>query len=340
MRINFQVCDEAMKLYRDITTVPAEYPRMVVTIGNFDGIHRGHQELFARMVKSARATAATAAVLTFDPHPYEVLRPESTPQLITTTEEKIRLIGLTGADILIIQPFTLEFSRLSARDFLTNLLIPYLRPTKIIVGQNFRFGRDKGGGTNYLQEASRLYHFEVDVVPSIRESDATLSSSSIRSAIVDGDVEKAKCYLGRPYSISGHVVKGDNRGHRLGFPTANLETQSHLIPADGVYACLAHVRDRFYSAVINIGLRPTFQTNKRTIEVHMLDFSGDLYGTDLELLFFSRIRPEKRFSSADELKAQISLDIEASRILLAKAEPFGGLPTDSLTKTPCPVFSP
>ncbi|MBN2384029.1 bifunctional riboflavin kinase/FAD synthetase [bacterium] len=302
-----------MQIVHSIRELREPLSYVVVTMGNFDGIHRGHQTLFQHVTRQAREHDGTAVVLTFDPHPVQLLHPDLVLAQITPLRTKIDLLEQFGIDLLVIQPFTAEFAEISADHFLTTLLKPYLDPKEIIVGENFHFGKDKHGTIEYLRERGQELGFTVKVVQPIRDNETIISSSMVRSIIRKGWVEQAEKYLGRPFMIDGIVIPGDQRGRSLGYPTANIDTDYVLVPADGVYAALVNHKGTLYKAVVNIGHRPTFRSSGHTIEAHLLDFSGDLYNQRLSIYFLDRIREERSFASVEALSRQIERDIQAAR---------------------------
>jgi riboflavin kinase / FMN adenylyltransferase len=280
-----------------------ERPRRVA-VGEFDGVHVGHRAVIA----------GNDTVLTFEPHPMTVLRPEAAPKLLTSLELKSELIAELGVEELVILPFDEVFARQSAREFIDRVLVEQLDATQVSVGTNFRFGHS-AVGTNALLAADR--RFEARVVPLVEGEGAIVSSSRIRRLIAEGDVEDASDLLGQPFRIRGEVVSGDQRGRELGFPTANLVPDPALAcPASGVYAC--RVGDRM--AAVNVGVRPTFGDGQALlIEAFLLDFSGDLYDQTITIEFVARLRGEERFASADSLITQMARDVERTRELLGSA---------------------
>jgi len=307
-----------MRIEHSIRAIKRDLPYVVMTLGNFDGIHRGHQSLFDRVTRIAHEKNGTAVVLTFDPHPLKLLKPDIILPQITPLSTKIDLIGSLGIDLLVIHPFTEEFSAIHAEEFLTSYLKPHLDPKVIIVGENFQFGKNKSGNIDFLRARSRELDLDVQIVQPITDEQVIISSSTIRKDIQRGQVQRAGKFLGRPFMIDGTVVRGDNRGHTLGFPTANLETEYNLLPANGVYVALVPLQGKMEKAVVNIGYRPTFQSREHAIEVHLLDVSADLYGKRISLYFIERIRDERPFLAVDDLVQQIRQDIVKARDCCAK----------------------
>ena len=299
---------------KDITTT---FTNSVITLGNFDGIHLGHQELIRMVIRRARETGGTSLVVTFRPHPLKILAPEKCPPLISIYEEKIRLIEALGVDALVKIPFTMDFAAMSPEAFVKDILCDLLGAKEIFVGFNYRFGKGRAGNIEMLRELGTRHGFTVREVEQVSLRGEVISSTAIRQLLKDGEVEHAARLLGRVYAVTGIVVKGDGRGRGLGFPTANIAAKHAIIPSDGVYAVQLHVRDHFYDGIANIGLRPTFNKKTRTIEVHVFDFDEDLYGEDISLYFIRKIREEKKFRGPDELIRQITKDIAAAREILA-----------------------
>jgi riboflavin kinase/FMN adenylyltransferase len=306
-----------MRVIKDHEPIPGDLRGAVVTIGNFDGVHLGHRHIFNTLVAEAGRAGCPAIVISFDPHPKSVLHPEKRPfYLITTLEEKIRLITELGIDALILIPFSLDYARTTAESFVWEVLWEGLRIRKILIGHDYTFGRDKRGNEAFLQAQGRVLGFGVEAMGAYRAEGAAVSSTRIRQAILAGNVRLAALLLGRPYNVSGKVVAGHRRGAGLGFPTANLVPDKELIPPSGIYAVRVQLSDRQVPGVLNIGFNPTFDDQKLSIEVHLLDFAGDLYGQALDLLFVERLRDEARFAAPEELVAQIRRDIDRAREIL------------------------
>ena len=307
-----------MKTIHQIDNIPEELTGSYLTIGNFDGVHRGHQYLFRHLVNQARNAQRPAVVLTFDPHPKMVLHPDRRPfYLITSIEEKIRLIETQDVDGLIIIPFNIDFSKITAREFVYDLLWEKLRIKKILIGHDYTFGKGKEGNEAFLVAQGQKLGFDVEVMGAFQVEETIISSTRVRNAILEGNVKTAAAWLGRPYNLVGKVIPGHNRGAGLGFPTANIEPEKELVPARGVYAAWARIDDQTYGSVLNIGMNPTFDDNKMSIEVHLLDFRGDIYGKTLEILFIEKLRDEKKFNGPAELIVQIRKDVEQARTQLS-----------------------
>jgi riboflavin kinase/FMN adenylyltransferase len=306
-----------MILITDLNSVKTPFTKSVVTLGNFDGLHLGHQELLKMVIGRAKETGAVSLVVTFRPHPLKILAPEKCPPLISIYEEKIRLFERLGIDVLVKIPFTRDFSVMPPEAFVRDILCGILGAKEIFVGYNYRFGRGREGNVGTLKELGRKLGFTVREVEQVSLDGEVISSTKIRTLLRDGDVEHASRLLGRPYAITGIVVKGDGRGKGLGFPTANIAPKHEIIPANGVYAVGLYVRDKFYDGIANIGLRPTFRKKNLTIEAHVFDFNEDIYGEEISLYFIGRMRGEKKFRNGEELINQIRSDIESAKAMLA-----------------------
>jgi riboflavin kinase/FMN adenylyltransferase len=257
-------------------------------------------------------------VVTFRPHPLKVLAPEKCPPLISIYEEKIELFKKLGIDVLVKIPFSLHFAEMSPREFVRTILCDLLGTKEIFVGCNYRFGRGREGTTQTLRMMGDEFGFRVNEVKQISLQNEVISSTKIRQLLTAGEVEHAADLLGRPYAITGIVIRGDSRGKTLGFPTANIASKHAIVPSDGVYAVKLSARETCHNGVVNIGLRPTFATKSLTIEVHVFDFNEDLYGEEVTIFFIKKLRQEKKFDSADALIAQITKDVAEAKIVLAE----------------------
>jgi riboflavin kinase/FMN adenylyltransferase len=296
---------------------------MVLTVGVFDGVHLGHRHLLARLREVALRCQALSGVVTFRRHPLELLDPRASLTYLTGLDRKIDLIKAEGVDAVVALTFDAELAALSARQFVV-LLKKHLRMRALLVGTDFSLGKNREGTPELLREVGRDLGFEVEVVPPLQVSGETVSSTAIRQALSAGDMARVLRLTGRPYSVAGKVVTGVGLGRHLGFPTINLEVDPKCaIPADGVYASFAHVGSRVYDSVTSIGLRPTFDGKVRTVETYVLDFQGDLYGRDVAVDIIQRLREERKFPGAEDLKKQIALDIEKSRAILRTTAPAG-----------------
>lgn len=309
-----------MKVVHGLDSIDKPFTRAVLTIGNFDGVHLGHQALFNEVISRARAIRGTAVALTFDPHPVRVLQNNGHPPLITLGEQKVELIRGTGLDALVVIPFTPEFAQISARKFLEDILVSRLGMAGFVVGGDYAFGRDREGNIDFLRDAANRLGFSLVVADWIQaplESAGRISSTRIRELVQDGEVREARRLLGRPYQVRGTVLHGRNRGGKLlGCPTANLALQDELSPKTGIYAVTVEYDGDIHPGVANIGWSPTFDDHLFTVEIHLLDFSGDLYDKQIRVNFVERIRDEKKFSGISELAEQIQRDISAARDIL------------------------
>ncbi|WP_322752127.1 bifunctional riboflavin kinase/FAD synthetase [Frankia sp. Cas3] len=309
-----------MQRWRGVLETPDDWPGGVVTIGFFDGVHRGHQQIIRRAVERAHRAGQLAVVLTFDPHPAEVIRPGSHPALLTTPAFKAELLERLGVDALCVQPFTPEFSRVPADGFVHDMLLHRLRPSAVVVGENFTYGHRAAGNLETLRCSGVTDGFAVEGVRLLRADDHVLSSTHIRACIADGDVVTAARALGRDHRVEGIVVHGDARGRAIGYPTANLATTAYAaVPADGVYAGHAVWSGKRYPAAISIGTNPTFDGTQRRVEAYLLDFDDDLYDAHLAFEFTERLRPTLRFDSVADLVAQMAADVLATRKIITPA---------------------
>lgn len=295
-------------------------PFAVVTSGTFDGVHLGHQKILARLREICHTSGGQSVVITYWPHPRTVVSEADDLQLLSTIEEKAQLLDQQQVDHLIIIPFTRDFSELSSGQFIRRILVDGIGTKKLVIGYDHRFGRNREGSFGHLSENAGLYGFAVEEIPRQDIENVGVSSSKIRQALLYGNVHIATEYLGRPYSLSGVVVKGNQLGRTLGFPTANIHVSEpyKLIPADGVYAVQVIVNQSVKNGVMNIGLRPTVHGANRTIEVNIFDFDRDIYGQELTVFFVAKIRGEQKFSGIDALKIQIGQDKETAMQLLPK----------------------
>ncbi len=294
----------------------------VVAIGNFDGLHRGHLALFERAKRRAEERGAKAAVLTFEPHPVRVVAPRFAPPLILTLDEKLAGILAAGISAVMVQPFDHAFAKTPPRAFVEDILVRSLQVSGVVVGTDFSFGHKGAGTVADLERWLAGHDVTVDVVPPVTEGGMVCSSTKVRELVREGRVDAASVILGRTYSLTGIVEDGDKRGKRMKVPTANLRTTRELLPRIGVYATVAKLDDgRLLESVTNVGLRPTFDGEGVRVEAHLLDYDGHLYGRPLELFFHERLRDERKFASADELRQQIAKDVEAARAALARHGP-------------------
>ncbi len=317
-----------MQRWRGLEATPADLGRTVVTIGMYDGVHRGHQSLIGAAVARARAMHRPCLLLTFDPHPAEVVRPGSHPAILTAMDRKAELVASLGVDAMCVLPFTAEFMRLPSETFTHTVLVEHLHVAQVVVGENFTYGHRAAGTVATLTAEGRRFGFAVEGVPLAEDSsdsgDVTISSTYIRACVAAGDMASAARALGRPHRVDGVVVRGDRRGRDLGYPTANVESQPYTaIPADGVYAGHLVTRDprsggtrERFPAAISVGSNPTFQGSRRTVEAYVLDYDGDLYGEHVGVEFVSRLRPMAAFADVEGLLTAMAKDVTDTRSIL------------------------
>jgi riboflavin kinase/FMN adenylyltransferase len=304
-------------VFHDLPEGAASFSRTVVTIGNFDGVHLGHRAILARVRQRAKELEAQSVAVTFEPHPIKVLRPEASLPLLTTPEQKIELMTASGLDALVVLPFTKEFAALPAREFVQRYFLERLKVREVVVGHDYCFGRGREGNIDLLKEMGQQHGFTVQVVWAVEADGAVVSSSLIRAMLRLGKVVPANQLLGRHYGVVGRVVTGKGRGAKLlGIPTANIRPENELLPATGIYAVYVHRGQEIIPGAANIGTAPTFENGEFTLEVHLLDFSGDLYGERLGVEFVARLREERRFPNIEALAAQIHADIAKAREVL------------------------
>jgi riboflavin kinase/FMN adenylyltransferase len=305
-----------MNIIYDLNELKEPLKNPVLTIGNFDGVHKGHLVLFDRVKARAKAINGQSAVMTFEPHPIKVMQPGNGPPLITPIKQKLDLISDAQIDVILCIPFTRQFASISAEEFVQDILVDRLGIKEIVVGYDYTFGFKRQGNINLLQELGEKLGFKVHVVDAIHLDNALVSSTSIRELVQAGNLSEAKKLLGRDYQICGTVVKGKNRGGRLlGFPTANLKLIDELIPKGGVYAVTAIINDKIYYGVTNIGYNPTFGDEALSVETHLLDFSRDILGETIKVNFIKRLRAEKTYGSVEELADQIAKDVQEAKEL-------------------------
>jgi riboflavin kinase/FMN adenylyltransferase len=313
-----------MKIIDRLENISQPFKNAVITIGNFDGVHIGHQALFHEVIERAVDIDGTSIAMTFEPHPLRVLQKNSLPPLITVYEQKNELIERTGIDVLICIPFTREFASLSAAAFIKDLLVAKIGMRVIVVGKDYTFGRNREGNLSVLKSYASELGYEVIVAEWIkaeREVTDRISSTKIRELIMAGEVEPARKMLGRHYQIRGLVVKGRDRGGKLlGIPTANINLQDELCPKTGIYAVTVEYNQQLYQGVANIGYSPTFDDHQFTVEVHLLNFSENIYGQKIRVNFIQRIRNEKKFVGIADLKEQIHQDIKTAHKILAASD--------------------
>jgi len=309
-----------MQLIQSLNEIQAPFNRAVITIGNFDGVHIGHQALFYEVIEQAHAIGGTPIAMTFEPHPLRVFKRANTPPLITLFEQKAELIERSGIEVLICIPFTLDFAAITAHAFIENILVRRVGMQAIIVGEDYAFGKNREGNIGLLQSLAPRLGYEVIVTSLVRTIQGIpqrISSTAVRELVQAGKMQQACKMLGRHFEMRGNVVPGRNRGGKLlGFPTANLAIEDELCPKTGIYAVTVETRDGHHLGVANIGYSPTFEDRQFTVEVHIMDFNRDIYGEKIRVNFVKRIRDEMKFADIGQLKHQIQLDTEeATRIL-------------------------
>lgn len=307
----FRVC-------RSLDELPAPLPHLVLGIGNFDGMHRGHQRIFRHVVREARARNGTAAALTFDPHPSRVLAPASAPPLLITLAQKLSLLEAAGIELVLVLPFTRALAQLSPLEFVREIVHRRLAAELVLVGSNFRFGHGRAGNVQVLGKLSRKFGFAQKIVLPVKVGGQTVSSSLIRRLVADGRIDRAARLLGRPFAVTGAVQPGARRGAPLGFPTLNLLPEQECLPARGVYITETLLEGEAYHSATNVGVRPTFGGQRLVVESHLLDFSRTVAEGRLEVRFHHRLRKEKKFRSPQALRAQIARDVERTRRYFAQ----------------------
>jgi riboflavin kinase/FMN adenylyltransferase len=310
-----------MNIFRALQDVTADFCGCFVTIGNFDGVHLGHQFICRKLAAEAREAKTKSLVITFDPHPKMILHPDIRPfYLITTLEEKLSRLADCGVDGVLVIPFSLDYAKMTAGEFVQEVLVNKLKIKKIIIGHDYTFGHGKKGNSDYLMYCGRRLRFDVAVVEAFHVGGDVISSTLIRKFILQGDFPKVTAFLGRRYNVAGKVVSGRGRGVELGFPTANIEPEKELLPPAGIYAAFVNTQGKRYMAALNIGQKPTFADYTFTFEVHLLDFSGDLRGQILQTEFVEKMRDIIKFDHPEKLKKQIAADVEKARLILSKNE--------------------
>jgi riboflavin kinase/FMN adenylyltransferase len=302
-----------IRVVDDIRTTHVDEPNLVLTIGSFDGVHRGHRAILDAVVSRAKTIGGTAAVLTLRPHPREFFSPEHAPSLLTHTAKKLELFEQAGIAAMFFLRFNAEVAALEPERFVAEILADRCRAKAVVVGHDFRFGKNARGDFELLQKLSGQHGFSVEQIPPLLMDGERVSSTLIRERLLLGDLEKAEAFLGRPYSVVGKVVHGRHLGRTLGFPTANIQPHHSAIPAQGIYICEAKLGTSIHAAAVNIGIAPTIRHEDLTIEAHLLDFSSDIYGKEIELIFHKRLRSEEKFPSIEALTAQIQRDVEETR---------------------------
>ena len=300
------------------SAVPERLRGGIVALGNFDGFHVGHQAVVARAVERARLESRPVLVATFDPHPVRFFKPETPPFRLTTLDQRERLFGAAGADAMIVFRFDAGLAATSAEDFASDRLVGLIGAAGVVTGEDFTYGRKRGGNVDVLREAGDRLGFSVDAVGPVSDPEGPISSSRIRDALVDGDCETAARLLTRPFAIEGLVEHGDKRGRTIGYPTANIALGPYLRPRFGIYAVRGRLPDgRLLDGAANLGIRPTFEPPRELLEPYFFDFDGDLYGQCVEVELIAFLRPEARFDSLDALKTQMAADCDEARRRLA-----------------------
>ncbi len=305
-----------MRIVRGVKNYSEKLPSPVLTLGNFDGVHLGHQAIFKKVVDRAKEINGTSIAFTFEPHPLKVLAPERSPKLLNTFHGKMELVEAAGIEVVICANFTREFADQNPEDFARDVLHKKIGVREVYVGYDYAFGKGREGSIKSLKEMGKTYGFEVGVVDAVQVDGTAVSSSIIRELISAGRVSEAVPFLGRRYTIEGEVVHGSHRGQSLGFPTANLHIANELLPAYGVYAVLVTVDRRRFKGVASIGVRPTFDAGPVSVEVYLFEYTGDLYGMHMDVSFVKRLRGEEKFRDAESLVRQIRKDVKEAELVL------------------------
>ncbi len=309
-----------MRIIRGIRGCCEKFPNPVLTLGNFDGVHLGHQAIFKQVVDRAKSIKGTSIAFTFEPHPLKVLAPERSPRLLNTFHGKMKLIEGSGMQIVICADFTREFAEQHPEEFAREVLVNGIGVREVYVGYDYAFGKGREGSIASLRTMGDSLGFSVGVVEAVRVQEMIVSSSRIRELISGGEVGSVRQFLGRYYAIEGNVVHGANRGHTLGFPTANIQTANELLPSFGVYAVRMIIGGLHHNGVAAIGVRPTFGNGPVSIEVFLFDYDGNLYGKHIEVEFIKRLRGEQKFPDADALVKQMQKDVLQAKEVLAAAK--------------------
>ncbi len=310
-----------MKIYRELEKISRPFQHACVTIGNFDGVHLGHQMLFSEVVQKAHQSGGTSVAVTFNPHPLQVLRPDGI-KLISNCDQKAELIEMAGLDVLVIVPFSMKFAAMSAEEFVDDFLVSRIGVKELVVGYDYAFGKGRRGNISFLQERGEAKGFPVSVVEAHYENNMLVSSTKVRELVAEGRMIDASKLLGRPYQIRGVVQVGKQRGGtEIGFPTANLHVdEEDLVPKIGVYVTQVICDGKCYGGVINIGYNPTFGEEKLVAETHIFDFNQDIYGKPIKINLLKFLRPERKFASVDELAAQIGRDVTQAKQVLVEQQ--------------------
>ncbi len=307
-----------MPVYRNLNNLPT-FKNAVIAVGTFDGVHKGHIILIQQIIDEAKKRNGESVLISFEPHPRTILQPDNTTlKLLTTTDEKTELIERAGVHHIVIAPFTKSFSSLNAREYLENFLVKLFYPSAIVLGYNHQFGHHRDGNIELLMKYASTYNYDVIEIHKQLINDIEVSSTRIRIALLEGDIATANELLGGAYSFRGHVVKGDQRGRTIGYPTANLQLNDNkkLIPARGVYAVEVLLNNKQYQGMMNIGIRPTVDGTHEVIEVNLFDFNQEIYGESLQVFCIARIRNEMKFNSIEQLKEQLHKDKQNALLAL------------------------
>ena len=305
-----------MKIFEGASQINEKLKNPVVTIGNFDGVHLGHQALFRKVIDKAREIGGVSVVYTFDPHPLKVMDPDRFFPLITTEVEKERVIEWSGIDVLIREKFTKEYATLSTDEFVSDVLCNRIQAREVFIGLDYRFGKGRTGTTDLLRNLGEQCGLSVGILENVEVNGIEVRSTMIRTFILEGKVREAARFLGRGYTLRGRVVRGSALGKKMGIPTANLEPEKDLYPRSGIFAVRVFVKDYYLQGVLNIGINPTFPEKGFSLEVHILDFDQDIYDAELELIFVEKLRDERKFETPELLVKQIQKDIEMGRDIL------------------------
>ncbi len=305
-----------MKIIRGSRNIREEIKNPVLTLGNFDGVHVGHQAIFRNVTLRSKEIDGTSVVFTFEPHPLKIIAPDRCPPLLTSFHKKMELIQEAGIDMVICADFNRRFADQHPRDFAKNILYKKVRAKEIFVGYDYTFGRGREGTIAYLKKMGNEFGFKVNVVDPVKIDVNLVSSSLIRELIEDGKIEQASLFLGRTYSIKGKVIDGHKKGTVIGYPTANIDVHHELIPHTGVYGVRVVNEGIYYDGIANVGFNPTFNRDSLSVEVHIFDFNKDIYGKEIEIAFIGRIREEIAFKSAQELVEQIGQDVKRAKDIL------------------------
>ena len=309
-----------MKIIRGIDNLNNEFTQCVVTLGNFDGVHLGHQQLINHLIEQGKKLNLPTVVMLFEPQPLEFFSKQNAPARLTSFKEKVQLIEKLGIDYIIAVPFTQTFANMSANAFIQDWLINKLSAKYIVIGDDFQFGRDRKGDINLLQQYTQNNHFSVESMPTFVWNNLRISSTAVREALFNSDFELARCLLGRDYAIQGRVVHGNALARQLGFPTANIHLNRKKPALQGVYFVKVKncCSNQYYHGIANIGIRPTIEGKKAILEVNLFDFSGDIYGQYLDVTFVRKLRDEKKFDSLTDLQQQIVQDVCTAQQISAK----------------------